>query len=163
MSRVALFMIAGMVLFSTHALGDEHPELRAFPPAEAGMERFIITLSEKDRQEEANFKVELIPGKVMLTDGANQLRHASKIEERPLTGWGYTYYQVTGEDVAMSTMMAAPEGSKMIKQFVQGMSTFIRYNSRLPIVIYAPKSYEIRYRIWSAKETAEKAYRDDKE
>ena len=26
----------------------------------------------------------------------------------------------------------------------------IRYNSRLPIVVYAPEGVEIRYRIWSA-------------
>lgn len=162
MSRWVLLMFVGMILFSMQAVAGDHPELRAFPPAEAGMERFIISLPEKERQAEIDFKVELIPGKVMLTDGVNQVRHASKVEAWPLTGWGYTYYKVTGEDVAMSTMMAAPEGSQMVEQFVPGTPTLIRYNSRLPIVIYAPEGYEVRYRIWSAPETAQKAHRDDK-
>jgi len=38
---------------------------------------------------------------------------------------------------------------------VQGKPLQIRYNSRLSIVIYAPKGYEIRYRIWSAPEKLE--------
>ena len=33
----------------------------------------------------------------------------------------------------------------------------IRYNSRLPVVVYAPDGYEIRYRIWKASEAIEKA------
>jgi ecotin len=47
-------------------------------------------------------------------------------------------------------MMAAPEGSEKIKQFVSGTPLLIRYNSRLPIVVYAPEGYEIKYRTWTA-------------
>jgi ecotin len=50
----------------------------------------------------------------------------------------------------MSTMMAAPEGSEKVERFVPGSPLLIRYNSRLPIVVYAPEGYEIRYRIWAA-------------
>lgn len=50
----------------------------------------------------------------------------------------------------MSTMMAAPEGSEKVKKFVSGTPLLIRYNSRLPIVVYAPEGYEIKYRIWTA-------------
>ena len=121
------------------------------------MERFVIVLPDKDRGEDAGFKVELIPGKVMLTDGVNQMRHGTTIEPRPLKGWGYTYYEVTGQDVAMSTMMAVPEGGQKTEQFVPGTPLLIRYNSRLPIVVYAPEGYEVRYRIWKADKTMEKA------
>jgi ecotin len=31
-----------------------------------------------------------------------------------------------------------------------GEPRLFRYNSRLPIVVYAPEGVEIRYRIWSA-------------
>jgi serine protease inhibitor ecotin len=27
----------------------------------------------------------------------------------------------------------------------------IRYNTRLPVVVYAPEGVEVRYRIWSAE------------
>jgi ecotin len=138
-------------------LGAEHPELKAFADAKEGMDRFVIVLPHKERGEEDAFKVELIPGKIMPTDGVNLMRLGISVEARPLKGWGYTYYEVTGRDVAMSTMMAPPPGTQQVKKFVSGAPLLIRYNSRLPVVIYAPKGYEIRYRIWQAPETAEKA------
>ena len=154
--KLTLAMIA-LALFSVQALAAEHPELKAFPEAAEGMVRYVIVLPEKAQGEDADFRVELIPGKVMLADGVNQMRHGSAIEPRPLVGWGYTYYEVTGQDVAMSTMMAVPEGSRKTEQFVAGTSLLIRYNSRLPIVIYAPNGYEVHYRIWTAAETTEQA------
>jgi len=138
-------------------LGAEHPELKAFPDAKEGAERFVIVLPHKERGEEDAFKVELIPGKTMPTDGVNLMRLGISIEARPLKGWGYTYYEVTGRDVAMSTMMAPPPGTRQVKKFVSGAPLLIRYNSRLPVVIYAPKGCEIRYRIWQSPETTEKA------
>ena len=155
--KLTLLLIIGLLLSSCAALSAEHPELKAFPAATDGMERFVLTLPLKARGEDAHFKVELIPGKIMLTDGVNQMRHGSSIEARPLTGWGYTYYEVTGQDVAMSTMMAVPEGVQRTEQFVPGTTLMVRYNSRLPIVIYAPVGYEVRYRIWSTTEANEKA------
>jgi ecotin len=143
-------MIVCLMLCSCSSFAAGHPELEPFPPAEKGMERLVIVLPEKERSEEGDFKVELIPGKVMLTDGVNQVRHGSTIEARPLEGWGYTFYEVTGQDTTMSTMMAAPEGSEKVEQFVSGTPLLIRYNSRLPIVVYAPEGYEIKYRIWTA-------------
>jgi ecotin len=143
-------MIVVLAFFTVQACAAVHPELKPFPAAEKGMERFVIVLPEKTRTEEVDFKVELIPGKTMLTDGVNQVRHGSIIEARPLAGWGYTFYEVTGQDTAMSTMMAAPEGSDKVEQFVSGTPLLIRYNSRLPIVVYAPEGYEIKYRIWTA-------------
>ena len=159
MKRLMQLMVIGLTLFSVNACAAVHPELKAFPAAKEGIERFVIVLPDKARGEDADFKVELIPGKVMLTDGVNQMRHDTTIEPNPLKGWGYTYYEVTGQDVAMSTMMAAPEGGQMTEQFVAGTPLFIRYNSRLPIVIYSPIGYEVRYRIWSASATTEQAER----
>ena len=157
MIKLTQLMIIGLILFSFNACAAVHPELKAFPVANDGMERFVIVLPDKDRGEDAGFKVELIPGKVMLTDGVNQMRHGTTIEPRPLKGWGYTYYEVTGQDIAMSTMMAVPEGGQKTEQFVPGTPLLIRYNSRLPIVVYAPEGYEVRYRIWAADKTMEKA------
>jgi ecotin len=152
-------MIIGFLLLSAQACAAIHPELKPFPAAEKGMDRFVITLPEKTRAEEVDFKVELVAGKTMLTDGVNLVRHGSTIEVRPLKGWGYTFYEVTGQDTTMSTMMAAPGGSEKIEQFVSGTPLLIPYNSRLPIVVYAPEGYEIKYRIWTAGE-AESAGRN---
>lgn len=146
------------MLFSGGAFGGGDAELDAFPDAAEGMERFVIQLPHKERGEDEDFKVELIPGKVMLTDGVNNVRLGVAISPQPLKGWGYTYYNVTGSDAVMSTMMAAPEGAKKVEQFVQGKSLLIRYNSRLPIVVYVPEGHEVRYRLWNAEsiEVAEK-------
>ncbi len=56
---------------------------------------------------------------------------------------------MTGSDVVRSTMMAAPVGEQKIDRFVQGDSLHIRYNSRLPIVVYVPKGYGVQYRTWN--------------
>jgi ecotin len=46
--------------------------------------------------------------------------------------------------------MAAPEGAPKVTQFVTTAPLLIPYNSRLPIVVYIPEGYEVRYRIWTA-------------
>jgi len=153
---VQLLMIVLAVL-SVPAFSAEHPELKAFPVAKDGMERYVIVLPHKERGEEDSFKVEIIVGKEMLTDGVNLVRLANTINERPLEGWGYTYYEVTGSSQVISTMMAPPEGSPMVKKFVTASPLQIQYNSRLPIVVYVPKGYEVRYRIWKTSETTSNA------
>jgi ecotin len=152
-----LALAVGLLAFCGSAFGDEHPELQAFPPAQEGIERFVIVLPHKERGEEDDFRVELTVGREMLTDGVNQVRLGNAIEPRPLEGWGYTYYEVTGASETISTLMAPPEGAPKVKAFVTAAPLHIRYNSRLPIVVYAPSGFDIRYRIWSASETTHKA------
>jgi ecotin len=152
-----LTLALSILVFGGSAFADEHPELKAFPRAQEGMERFVIVLPHKERGEEDDFKVELTVGKEMLTDGVNQVRLGNAIEPRTLEGWGYTVYEVTGTSDTISTLMAPPEGAPKQKAFVTAAPLHVRYNSRLPIVVYAPNGYEVRYRIWSASETTHKA------
>jgi ecotin len=154
---LTLLVTIGLAVSSVSALGAQHLELKAFPPAKEGMERFVIVLPHKERGEEDVFQVEIIVGKEMLTDGVNLVRLGNTIEPRPLAGWGYTYYEVIGSSETMSTMMAPPPGAPMVSRFVTAPPLHVRYNSRLPIVVYVPKGYEVRYRIWQAPEAAEKA------
>lgn len=143
--------VCAAIAISVSALfAAEHKQLKAFPQAEKGVTRHVITLPHKERSEEIQFEVELVAGKTVETDGVNRVRMSTSIEPKPLKGWGYTYYEVTGNDQMLSTMMAVPGDSPKVKQFVHGESTKIRYNSRLPIVVYAPEGFEIRYRIWEA-------------
>jgi len=157
--RITAFVLSMLAsLFSIgSASAAEHPELKAFPEAQPGMERFVVALPQKERGEEDAFQVELFAGKEMLTDGVNLVRLANGIEPRTLPGWGYTYYEVTGPSQPISTLMAPPEGTAEMRSFVTGTPLQIHYNSRLPIVIYAPVGLEVRYRIWKASETIEAA------
>lgn len=152
-----LFMMLALAVFSVTVFGAEHPQLKAFAVAKEGMARFVIVLPHKGREEENDFKVEIFPGMVMPTDGVNLMNLDVRIESRPLKGWGYTYYEVIGSNKTMSTLIAIPEGSREIMAFVSGASRLIRYNSRLPIVVYAPKGHEIRYRIWKTTRTMTQA------
>lgn len=149
---LALLTNIWLISFSALTLASNQSELNAFPAAKEGMERFVILLPDKDRQAETQFKVELFAGKEMLTDGVNLMRLGNTIETKPLTGWGYTYYEVTGSGQAVSTLMAPPENTPKVKKWVAAPSLLIDYNSRLPIVIYAPTGYIIKYRIWQAPE-----------
>jgi ecotin len=151
-----LLIIAAMVQGAA-SLASEHPELKVFPLAEEGTERFVIVLPHKERGDEDAFNVEIIVGKEMLTDGVNLVRLANTIERRTLQGWGYSYYEVTGSSDTISTLMAPPEGTPLVKMFVTVNPLHVRYNSRVPIVVYVPKGYEVRYRIWRASETFERA------
>ena len=156
-NAISPLVIIALAVFGVSAFGAEHPALKALPPAREGMERFVIVLQHKERSEEDSFQVEIIVGKEMLTDGVNRVRLGNTIEPRLLPGWGYTYYEVTGSSATMSTMMAPPPGALMVKTFVTATPLLVRYNSRLPIVVYVPTGYEVRYRIWQAPGTAEKA------
>jgi ecotin len=127
-----------------------HPDLKAFPPAKAGMERFVIVLPRKERGEEDALRVELIPGKMMETDGVNLYRFGHILKEKNLEGFGYPFYEISEGSVAMTLIRPGP---KPVIKFVSGQSLHTHYNSRLPIVIYAPAGYQIRYRIWKADET----------
>ncbi len=151
------WLMAGLVGLSVAAFGAEHPALQAFPAAKDGLERFVIVLPEKARGEEDSFRVEIIVGKDMLTDGVNLVRLAHTIETRLLAGWGYPYYEAAGSSETMSTMMAPPAGAPLVTTFVTASPIHVRYNSRLPIVVYVPTGYEVRYRIWEASETTWKA------
>ena len=113
------------------------------------MVRFVIPLPEMSRSDD-DFTVELIAGRVIQTDGVNRLRMDTKLEPRPLEGWGYTYYDMTGSGQVASTLMAPPPDSEPVDAFVHGEPLMVRYNSRLPVVVYAPEGFEVRYRIWAA-------------
>ena len=152
-----LWLATIFLVLGVSALGAEHPELKIFPSAKEGMDRFVMMLSHKGRGEEDDFMVEIIVGKTMLTDGINQMWLDNALEPRLLEGWGYPYYEVTGSPSVMSTMMAVPEGTTPVKRFVSASPLQVRYNSRLPIVVYAPEGYEVRYRIWKASDTTETA------
>ncbi len=150
MRFLGILMLLGLAAVLASAA--DHPQLRAFPAPQEGTTRYVIVLPEKATGEAADLKVELIPGKVIETAFANLSLLGLQIDPQPLAGWGYTYYAITGKDVRMSTMMAAP-GEKKIKKFVQGKGLFLNYNSALPVVIYGPEGFEVRYRIWEAGET----------
>ena len=50
------------------------------------------------------------------------------------------------------TLMAVDPNAPKVVRFITlgGDPYLIRYNSRMPIVVYVPEGVEVRYRIWTA-------------
>ncbi|MFV0456761.1 MAG: serine protease inhibitor ecotin [Pseudomonas sp.] len=131
--------------------------LKPYPPAVEGYQRHVIDLLPQTN--EAEHKVEIIAGKTMEVD-CNHQRLGGQWQEKTVQGWGYTYYELGRVRPAISTRKACPDGSRK-QAFVQvgGEPQLVRYNSKLPLVIYAPADMEVRYRIWSAAPDATPALR----
>ncbi|GAB6124027.1 serine protease inhibitor ecotin [Dysgonomonas termitidis] len=149
-TMLTLLSVAVLLSFTTSMnaqdkKNDIEKALAPFPKAGEGMVRHVIEM--KKKSDESLYKVEIIPGKVMSVD-CNHHSLMGKLEEKDLQGWGYTYYEFTSDGQTRSTMMACNKPNE--NKFVSGQTLIVRYNSKLPIVIYAPKGYEVKYRIWKA-------------
>jgi len=125
--------------------------LKAFPPAKKGMERFVLQLPAKEN--EADYRVELIAGKTVKTDPINRYFYAGVIRPETVKGWGFTRYVIDDLGALAGTMMAVRPGTPKVERFITlGKRPYlIRYNSKIPVVVYAPEGVELRYRIWSAQ------------
>jgi len=124
--------------------------MQAFPPAEEGIVRHVLQLPKQD--DESAFKVEIIVGKTVLVDEGNRYFFGGKIEEETIKGWGFPRYNVSKLGPMSGTLMAIDPNIPKVNRFIRlrGEAYLIRYNSRLPVVVYAPEDVEVRYRVWSA-------------
>ena len=132
-------------VLSVHA-GDN---LKAFPPPDKGSVRYVLQLPKLD--DESTHKVELIVGKTVLLDEKNQYFFGGQIQEETIKGWGFPRYIVSEIGPMAGTLMAIDPNAPKVNRFITlgGEPYLIRYNSRLPIVMYTPEGVEVRYRIWS--------------
>jgi ecotin len=130
--------------------GQAADNLKAFPPAGPGMVRHVLQLPEQG--DEASLKVELIVGKTVPLEAGNRYFFAGKIEAETIQGWGFTRYTVDRLGPMAGTLMAVDPNAPKVARFVPlgGEPYLIRYNSRLPVVVYVPEGVEVRYRVWSA-------------
>ncbi len=130
-------------------------ELKAFPEADDGMVRHVLAVPEQE--DEGLFKIELIAGKTVETDGRNQYFFGGEITEETIEGWGYTMYVVSELGPMAGTMIAVDPNEPKVERFVAlgGEPRLVRYNSRLPVVVYAPEGVEVRYRVWATTGSGE--------
>lgn len=142
---VALILVTAVLAIGADAM-------QAFPFAEKGMVRYVLHLPQQE--DESGYKVELIVGQTVRTDKDNRYFLSGKIEVQTITGWGFPRYKVNSLGQLAGTRMAVDPNSPKVDRFVMlgGEPYLIRYNSRLPVVIYVPEGAEVRYRIWSARD-----------
>jgi ecotin len=136
-------------LFAVPA-GQAADNMKAFPPPEKEIVRYVLQLPKQE--DESAFKVELIIGKTVLVDERNRYFFGGKIQKETIEGWGFTRYNVSRLGPMAGTQIAIDPNEPKVNRFITlgGEPYLIHYNSRLPIVVYAPEGVEVRYRIWTA-------------
>ena len=154
--RMTLGLAIGLIGISLHAADTPKDKYGMFPEPENGYVRYIVEVPETEN--DYDHKVELMIGKTMMVD-CNHHSFFGKIEKFPLQGWGYSYYKVSDIRSGPTTMKACrePEKEAFVSMRLPPEMELIRYNSRLGRVIYVPKGFEVRYRVWNAEEKVQQA------
>ena len=138
------------LLLPTAAFAEAADTMKAFPPADPGMVRYVLQLPKQ--ADESAFKVELIVGKTVQVDEGNRYFFGGKIEEVTIEGWGFDRHILRQLGPMAGTLMAVNPDAPKVERFITlgGEPRLLRYNSRLPLVVYLPDGVEVRYRFWRA-------------
>ncbi len=148
----ALLSIALLAFVCASAIAAD--DMKAFPPADPGMNRYVINLP--PLQDESTAEVELLVGKTVKVDERNRYFFGGRLEKETIRGWGYDRYLLRKLGPMAGTRMAVDPKAAKVDRFVAlaGEPRLVRYNSRLPLVVYVPASVEVRYRLWRADPNA---------
>jgi ecotin len=124
--------------------------MKAFPPADEGMVRYVINLPEQ--ADETEWRVELLVGRTVQLDAANRYFFAGTLETETIEGWGFDRHILRQLGPMAGTLMAVNPDAPKVERFITlgGEPRLLRYNSRLPLVVYVPEGVEVRYRFWRA-------------
>ena len=141
-------------LFVLSKTSDADDNMKAFPPADEGMTRFVLQLPEQ--ADETLIKVQLLVGKTVQTDEQNRYFFGGKINEETIQGWGFPRFVVKELGPMAGTLVATDPQAPKVSRFstLGGEPFLVRYNSRLPLVVYVPNGVEVRYRLWKAEPDA---------
>lgn len=125
--------------------------LRSFPLPEPGMTRYVIELPAQPDQ--AALKVELVVGKTVSVDAGNRYFFGGTLDTETLDGWGYDRHVLRQLGPMAGTRMAVDPNAPNVERFITlgGEPKLLRYNARLPLVVYVPAGVEVRYRLWHAE------------
>ncbi len=157
MSRLWIGWMAGVLLVAAAGAFGQTDDLTPFPAPEAGMQRVVIRVPPVADPD--NHKVEVMIGKTIEVD-CNRHAFGTTVTRRVAQGWGFPYYVVGPLTGPMSTQMACPPDFVTRPAVVRAHAEelgWLRYNPRLPIVLYVPAGVEVRYRVWSASDSIQDA------
>lgn len=147
MKNLKLTFIATILMITNFLSAQvfDKQDLKIYPKPEKGYQQFVIDLPHSDSNN--NKKVEISVGKTIETDSCNHYFLAGEIITNTLNGFGYDYYTFKTDGNIASTLMGCGDNNK-INKFVTSPPFLTRYNGLLPIVIYVPNGYEVRYKIY---------------
>ena len=125
--------------------------LAPFPRPDADQTRHVIHVP--PRSDEPLYQVEIQVGKTLTVD-CNHYAFGGELTEHHVPNWGYDYFVYSREHPLVSTEMACPPDSERTL-FIQAVDAnrMLRYNSRMPIVLYTPRDMEVKYQLWHVETT----------
>jgi ecotin len=100
----------------------------------------------------ADVRVQLIVGRTLDLD-CNRVSFSGRLRGQPVAGGDLRLIRVTDVTPLASTRMACPPEQPRRRAFVPmaGKPFVLPYDSTRPIVLYAPKDLELRWRLWRAE------------
>lgn len=151
-------LLPALGALSCASVGASDDQMKPWPAPEKGYQRYAIDLP--PQADEFAFKVEILVGKTLPVD-CNRISIGGELREAVAEGWGYPYFVLEKVSPPASTKMACPPDMKPQPQFVpvHTDNNILRYNSKLPLVVYVPDGFEVRHRIWQAGEVQSTARR----
>lgn len=141
-------VLAGIILGGCAVTVSAADDLKPYPPADEGYERMVFRVPVQPAEDD--LMVEIVVGKTLQVD-CNRVSFGGSLQRASVPGWGYSYYRLDQVGQPITTLKACPDDS-LHEEFVQvrGEGFRQRYNSKLPVVVYVPSGFELRYRIWRA-------------
>lgn len=147
MKKVLSLIVAFFGLMTvTMAQSITRTDVSIFPVPEKGYKQVVIDVPHSSKDDSK--KIELSVGKWMEVDGCNHFSLMGKLEQKDLQGWGYSYYVFTTTGDVVSTRMGCIDTPNR-NLFVTAQPELARYNGKLPIVIYVPEEYEVKFKIFT--------------
>jgi len=89
------------------------------------------------------------------TDATNSYFFGGTLETENIPGWGFDRYILRKLGPMAGTRIAVDPNAPEVERFISigGEARLLRYNSRLPLVVYVPAGVEVRHRLWRAEST----------
>jgi ecotin len=119
-------------------------DIAMFPKAAKGMRQVVIRLPR--RADEAQMRIEFYAGQTRTID-CNLVTIPAGLTRHEVQGWAYPYWEMKVPPPAITTLMGCPPKSER-QAFVHGLPEFVDYRSALPIIVYLPAGFNVRYKLW---------------
>jgi len=142
-------------------------DLSGYPPPASGEQRWVIQLSGllppsgggTFSPDPADWRVQLMVGRSVLLD-CNQQHLSGELRSQTIqvNGAPRTLWRASG-GVVLSTRMACPADAPRRPQFLSlgADPVLLPYRVSVPIVVDAPRSLQVRWRLWKAERQSQEA------
>ncbi|WP_437497774.1 ecotin family protein [Sorangium sp. So ce1099] len=139
-------LLLAATLLATPASAYDSEDLNPYPPTMNGKRRIVIELPQLEDEDLARMEISF--SKILENSDCNKKWVNGTIKEGTIEGWGYPYWEVNSNgDIAGTLMGCGDRPTKTERVF--GAREMIRYNSRLPLVIYVPEGLDAAFRTFT--------------